>query len=130
MNSQYCSLGHRSKCQILAENNSSLTSIFLYVFMSYAVSGNVLRVRCVAAYFTPSLPSLGYGFLATTKRGQMHEAMLQVNGYKAIHGIRYGMISNGLWSWVFSNDGCNNMSLSQAFRYDATTPTVLEVYCH
>lgn len=68
--------------------------------------------------------------LASTIQGQMHEAMLQVNGYAGIHGIRYGMISNGLWSWVFRNDGCNNMSLSQAFRYDATTPTVLEVNRH
>ena len=48
--------------------------------------------------------------LATTKRGQIHEAVLQVNGYAGIHGIRYEMISNGLWSWVFRNDGCNNVS--------------------
>ena len=30
-----------------------------------------------------------------------------------------GMIAD-LCSWVFHNDGCNNRSLSQAFRYDAS----------
>ncbi len=54
--------------------------------------------------------------------------MLQVNGYAAAHGIRCGMISNTLWSWVFWMDGCNNMSMSKAFRYDATNPTVLQVF--
>ena len=55
--------------------------------------------------------------------------MLQVNGYAAAHGIRYGMISNILWSRVIWMDGCNNMSISKAFHYDATNPTVLQVCC-
>ncbi len=58
-----------------------------------------------------------------------YHIVLQVNGYAAAHGIRYGMISNTLWSWVFWMDGRNNMSISKAFRYDATDPTVLQVSC-
>ena len=60
---------------------------------------------------------------------QANEALicLQVNGYAAVHGMRYGMISNLLWSWVFVMDGCNNMRVSKAFRYDASAPTVLQV---
>jgi len=88
----------------------------------------------VSSCFAPSTFSLSHTFsqismLEEQKWGQMHEAMLQVNAYAANNGIRYGMISSGLWSWVFCNDGCNNMTLSQAFRYDATNPTVLEVCC-
>ncbi len=52
---------------------------------------------------------------------------LQVNAYAAAHGIQYGMISNILWSWAFVMDGRNNMQISQALRYDAAYPTVLQV---
>ena len=52
---------------------------------------------------------------------------LQVNGHTAAHGIKYGMISNILWSWAFVMDGKNHMQISQPFRYDATSPTVLQV---
>ena len=51
----------------------------------------------------------------------------QVNGYAAAHGMRYGMITNLLWSWVFVMDGCNNMKVSAAYRYDAIQPTILQV---
>ena len=37
---------------------------------------------------------------------------LQVNGYAAKHGIKYGMISNLLWSWAYEMDGTNNMQIS------------------
>ncbi len=41
--------------------------------------------------------------------------------------MRYGMITNLLWSWVFVMDGCNNMKVSAAYRYDAIQPTILQV---
>ena len=56
--------------------------------------------------------------------------LVQVNGYAGAHGIQYGMITNVLWNWVFVMDGCNNMKVSGAFRYDARQPTVLQVCAH
>ena len=44
--------------------------------------------------------------------------------------MEYGMITNLLWSWVFVRDGCNNMKVSAAFRYDAKRPTILQVCSH
>ena len=54
-------------------------------------------------------------------------ALLQVNAYAAAHGIKYGMISNLLWSWALVMDGRNHMQISQPLRYDASNPTVLQV---
>ncbi len=128
-------IGHYSKSHILTENNTSHTFMLLYVNLTYCVKQCPEGKTC-GGMFRSILSFLGSHFqirltwmLEQHKRCQMHGVILQVNAYAANNGIRYGMISNGVWSWVFRNDGCNNMSLSQAFRYDATTPTVLEVRC-
>ena len=114
----------------MTENNTSITFVMFVNLMCCA--NQCLEGKTYGSMFCSIITSLGH----TVKSGkhgslrtQMHEAILQVSAYAANNGFRYGMISNGLWSWVFLNDGCNNMSLSQAFRYDATNPTVLEVCC-
>lgn len=137
MNPIYCSLGHRSKFKTQAEDSSSLIVMFLYVFMTHVVSSNAVRVRCVATCFTTSSPSLGYGFqlckpvcLRAQSRVKCMRLCCRWMDMQAsmAYGMEWSATVYGLG--VFRNDGCNNMSLSQAFRYDATTPTVLEVYRH
>lgn len=66
--------------------------------------------------------------VSTVLQSNVDAVIAQVNGYAAAHGIQYGMISNLLWSWVLIMDGCNNMKVSAAFRYDAMQPTILQIH--
>lgn len=49
---------------------------------------------------------------------------MQVNQYASENGIRYCLIFTHQWSWALEADGSNNLSISPAFRYDATGPSV------
>jgi hypothetical protein len=51
----------------------------------------------------------------------------QWNEYASTNGIRLGVIFNGMFLWAIRADGNNNILLSQAYRYNATNPTVLQV---
>ncbi len=51
---------------------------------------------------------------------------MQWNEYASILGIRYGLIFTHMWTWALRADGCNNLKVSRAYRYDAKEPTVLE----
>ena len=51
---------------------------------------------------------------------------MQWNDFASYQGIRFGLISNHMWTWALCADSGNNILVSPAYRYNAMNPTVLE----